>query len=89
MNIRDLLNRDISCSCGRTHRCDIATVEIGKGALECLPHATEQYGNILLVADGNTAPLCADRVKALLGTKLEGFCLFSQCGISIPQVLLG
>ena len=85
MNIQELLNRDIHCSCGKTHRCDIATVEIGKGALDTLPCATEGYHHILLVADGNTYPLCAERVKTLLGERVEDVCLFDTTSPLVPD----
>ena len=34
MKLCELINRDIDCVCGKTHRCDIKTVRIEKGALE-------------------------------------------------------
>ena len=85
MSIQELLNRDIHCSCGKTHRCDIDTVEIGRDALELLPNAVLRYANILLVADGNTYPLCGDRVKALLGERLSGVCLFDTTDPLVPD----
>ena len=83
--LSDLLNRDISCSCGKTHRCDIRSVHIGKNALEALPQATEGYQSIFLVADRNTYPLCADRVIALLGDKLKKMHVFEVDGYLIPD----
>lgn len=85
MNIQELLNRDIHCSCGRTHRCNICTVEIGKGVLNTLPNAVERYQSILLVADGNTYPLCGERIKSLLGQKLDSVCLFDTTKLLVPN----
>ena len=85
MEIRDLLNRDIVCECGRTHRCDISTVEIGQNALDTLPEATKGYRSILLVADQNTYPLCGERVRALLGERITSVCLYPQKSLLIPD----
>ena len=85
MGILEWLNHDIHCACGKTHRCDITTVEIGRGALESLPQATERYAHVLLVADGNTYPLCGARVEELLGGKLAGVCLFEGTDPLVPD----
>ena len=85
MKIQDLLNRDIVCSCGKTHRCDIGAVEIGANALSALPAATHAYKKILVVADLNTYPLGGERVHLLLGEKLEGKCVFQTESILIPD----
>ena len=87
MTVHDLINRDIQCSCGRTHRCDIETLKIGAGAIGCLAEAValKNYSHILLVADSNTYPLCADRVKAILGERLEGVCLFETDDFLVPD----
>lgn len=85
MNIQDWLNKDIHCTCGRVHRCDIAVVEIGKDALETLPRATARYRRILLVADGNTYPLCGERIRGLLGERLADVCLFDTTDPLIPD----
>ena len=34
MPLSDVLNRDIVCECGKTHRADIDAVVIGRGAIE-------------------------------------------------------
>ena len=85
MELFDLINRDLVCACGRTHRCDIEHPLIGVGALERLPEAMEGYRRVLLVADTNTYPLCGDRVRALLGDKLEGTCLFETEDVLVPD----
>lgn len=85
MNIYDLLNRDIPCSCGRKHRCNIRTLQIASGALEILAQATQQYTHILLVADNNTYALCGERVRTLLTDKFEAICYFDSPGFLIPD----
>ena len=85
MNIHDLLCRDIACSCGRTHRCDIGALEIGAGALDKLPRAVEAYKSILIVADSNTYPLCDTRVNSLIGNKLNALCLFETTHLLVPD----
>lgn len=85
MELFELLNRDIECSCGRTHRCDIGRVDIGVGALERLPVTLEGYKNVLLVADSNTYAVCGERVKALLGEKLGNVCLFVTDDLLVPD----
>ena len=87
MKLNDLLNRDLVCRCGRTHRCDIDTVRIGKGALETLGEALSAYRRILLVSDEHTYPLCGDRVSALLGDRLEGRCdlVSGEEGLVVPD----
>ena len=75
MTLADLINHDIVCSCGRTHRCDIGAVRIGAGVLAELPTLLSA-ARIVLVSDGNTDALCGDRVRALLGDRIVAHCLF-------------
>ena len=75
MQLSDLINHDIVCSCGRTHRCDIGAVRIGAGVLAELPTLLSA-ARIVLVSDGNTDALCGDRVRALLGDRIVAHCLF-------------
>lgn len=76
VTLNDLINRDIRCVCGRTHRCDIPSIAIGKDALERLPELLGTHEHILLVADQNTYGVAGDRVKALLGKRLESALVF-------------
>lgn len=46
--------KTVHCSCGRTHECPIKHVIIKKDAMLDLAGITENYRNILLVADENT-----------------------------------
>ena len=85
MELNQLLNRDIACSCGRTHRCDIDLVDIGAGAIERLPESVKDFENILLVADSNTYAVCGERVSNLLGTKIKDICLFVTDDLLVPD----
>ncbi len=70
MKLNELINRDIECSCGRTHRCDIKAIEIGTGAIDKLPLLTNAK-HILLISDQNTYAICGERVISLLGGRIE------------------
>lgn len=85
MELNQLLNRDITCSCGRTHRCDIDLVDIGRGAIERLPESVNKFENILLVADSNTYAVCGERVSNLIGTKIKDLCLFVTDDLLVPD----
>jgi len=85
MELNQLLNHDITCSCGRTHRCDIDLVDIGRGAVERLPESVKNFENILLVADSNTFAVCGERVSNLLGTKIKNICLFVTEDLLVPD----
>ena len=85
MNIYDLLNKDINCSCGCVHRCDISSLTIGKDALDSLPVAVAPYNSILLVADNNTYPLCIERVNELIGGKIFDVCLYESDKSLVPD----
>ena len=85
MEMYELINHDIKCSCGRVHRCDIGAVEIGEGALEKLPEKVLKYRHVLLVADQNTYPLCGERVTKLLGGKMENSCIFHTEELLVPD----
>ena len=85
MTVFDLINRDIECVCGQTHRCDIEHLAIGEDVLSELTTMLADKKHILLVADRNTAPLCAERVRTLLGNKFESLCCFEQDELLVPN----
>ncbi len=85
MKLEQLLNRDIVCSCGRTHRCNIDLVDIGAGAIDRLPESVKDFENILLVADSNTYAVCGERVRDLLGEKIKNTCLFVTADLLVPD----
>ena len=85
MELNKLLNRDIACSCGRVHRCDIDVVDIGQGAIDRLSASASKYENILLVADSNTYGVCGEAVCAILGAKINSVCIFETADILVPD----
>ena len=87
MEIFDLINCDIACSCGRVHRCDIDVVDIGEGALWRLESHLSAYKKILLVSDANTYSLGAGRARAVLGCRIEKSCTLpdGEDGLVVPN----
>ncbi len=86
MELNQLLNRDIVCSCGQTHRVNIDCVAIERGALERLPALIEDYHSIVLIADDNTWAACGKNVPAYLGSKLTAQLVFSTAnGHVVPN----
>ena len=85
MNIHELINRDIHCTCGKVHRCDIEALEIGVNVLQNLPKHLQNYKKVLLVCDQNTYPLAGDPIREMLGSKLESICLFHTEGYLVPN----
>lgn len=85
MNVNELINRDIVCSCGRTHRCDIGALAIGEGVLDKLPQLLCGRERILVVADGNTRRICLDRVERMLGERIIGVCVLEGEGVLVPN----
>ena len=68
MNITELLNREIKCSCGRTHYVPIKAVEIGKNALEKIPECVRKYGyqKPYILCDQITYKIAGAKVEKLL-----------------------
>lgn len=85
MKISELLNRDIRCICGRTHRCDMKNVIIGEHALADLPDLLSDKKGILLVADKNTYAVCGENVRAVLKEKIRAVCIFKEGGHLVPN----
>ncbi|MBO4309003.1 MAG: sn-glycerol-1-phosphate dehydrogenase [Clostridia bacterium] len=78
MEIRKFLKGNDHCPCGRSHSCDIRFVEIGDGVLAKLGEICSDFSRIVLVADGNTDPLCGKEVRAALGGKIVGEQIFGK-----------
>lgn len=76
---------ELTCSCGRVHRCEIKHVEIGRNALSALPKLTMGYTRILLVADRNTYNVCGEAVEALLGDRREQTLILHRGGLLVPN----
>ena len=51
MKINELLSGREVCECGKPHLCPIDHVIISENAFDSIPAITENYRNILLVAD--------------------------------------
>ena len=85
LNIGLYCNREIHCSCGHIHYCPIEQVEIGPGALEKLPELLAAYHHILLVADTHTDAACGQRVRALLGERVQGYLIYRRPGLLVPD----
>ncbi len=66
MDIHAFLSGRRDCTCKKDHPCDIRFVELGEDAMQKLSLAVQPFSHILLVSDGNTYPLCGERVKAAL-----------------------
>ena len=78
MDIKSVLGGKYDCACKKEHPCDIRYVELGNGVIEKLGEICSPFSNILLVADGNTYPLCGDRVVAALGGKVGSQMIFGK-----------
>lgn len=85
MEIKDLLIGKDSCECGMSHKCPIDHVIIGENACEELPCITNEYSNILLVADKNTYRVCGASVAQKLGNKLADTLIYTADGILVPN----
>lgn len=84
-DLNTIINRDIACSCGKTHRCDIPGLAIGKGALDRLCVLVKEYNKILVVADNNTWLVCGDKVLSQLRGKAADKCVFECEGLLVPD----
>ena len=63
-SIQNYLQKDIVCHCGRTHNCQVKTVEIGRNVLEKLPALLrqERKRKAYIVADRNTYRAAGERL---------------------------
>jgi len=84
MDINSLL-KGVSCSCGKTHTCDIKYVYVEDNATARLPQICEGYEHILLVADENTFVAAGEKtVSALAGKEIRKV-IFSGKTILVPN----
>jgi len=67
-NISDYINKDIKCSCGRIHRCNIGDIIIKKGATSQIVTLLHKYHSVkpLVVCDQNTYEIAGKSVEDLL-----------------------
>ncbi len=56
----------IVCRCGAVHTCDIRSVVCGPDALRSVPGLLADMPSLVLVTDGNTAPLAGDKLYDML-----------------------
>jgi glycerol dehydrogenase-like iron-containing ADH family enzyme/GH43 family beta-xylosidase len=66
--LADVLNVDIVCDCGQTHRADIDAVLIGRGAIDYVPELLEQHGmkTVLMLEDTNTHEAAGAKVADMI-----------------------
>ena len=85
MDIRELLNVNRTCKCGKVHSCDIKDVIVEKGALSQLTNLAQNYNNILLVADQNTYAICGKESQMLLQNKYVDVLVYEGYDILVPN----
>ena len=63
-----MLNVEIDCDCGRTHKAAIDRIIIGRGALDQLPEVMQEQGkdSAFLLADETTWQVAGIRIEELL-----------------------
>lgn len=84
-NFTQLLEGRKDCPCGREHNCPIDHVQIGAGALDCLPDLTKNYRSILLVADTNTYEAQGWAVDRILRSKIRSQLIYSGETVLVPD----
>lgn len=84
MDINEFL-REIDCSCGKKHICDIDYVYIESGAMVHLKEICNGYNNILIVADENTFSAAGQLVENNLSGKNLRKVIFDGEVILIPN----
>ena len=63
MNVQTLLSKgDIQCHCGRTHHCDTKTLLVADNVYCRIPNLLEGIDHVMVISDGNTRPLCGEKV---------------------------
>ena len=89
MNVQDLLQKDaFLCDCGREHHSDTRILQVGDAAIyDRIPGMLGGIRRVLVISDGNTRPLCGEKVIAALAgagiTVDEAF--FNQTDVLIPD----
>ena len=80
MDINTLVKGIDNCTCGKSHKCPMDYVIIGKDVLGSLTDICEKYQNILLVSDQNTYKVCGKEVAKILGDKITTSIMFETGG---------
>lgn len=78
MDINTLVKGIDNCTCGKSHKCPMDYVIIGKDVLGSLTDICEKYQNILLVSDQNTYKVCGKEVAKILGDKITTSIMFEM-----------
>lgn len=74
-----------TCTCGKTHFCNIKHVMIEANVLDKYDALLEKYNHVLLVADQNTYEVFGKAVEAKLAEKVERVCVLEREGILVPN----
>ena len=84
MDMNSLLG-GVTCSCGKTHTCDIQYVYIEKGAAKRLRNLCCERRTILLVADENTFAVAGEKTLAELQDKQIKQVIFDGKEVLVPN----
>ena len=85
MELEKLLLGIESCKCGKSHPCPIKHVIIRSGAIDDICGITENYKNVLLVADVNTYRAAGERVLSVIGARVKDTVIFDGSTILVPN----
>ncbi|MBR5231366.1 MAG: sn-glycerol-1-phosphate dehydrogenase [Clostridia bacterium] len=85
LDIGAYCSKEIRCTCGRTHFCNLGEVVVENGALRHLPRLMKNYHRILLVADQNTYAACGKQVQEILNGKIADTLIFTCEGYLVPD----
>lgn len=80
MDFQNYLKKDISCACGRVHRCNIDTILIEPDALKKLPELLkrETYYHICILEDETTKQVMGEQVEQLV----------ADCNYKVSKIVL-
>lgn len=91
--IHEYLAKEIPCTCGRTHSCDVKTVEIGHHVLEKIPAfiRKENKQKAYIIADSNTYEAAGEKLSQLFQEKGISFSCYILKGEEVvaDEVALG
>jgi glycerol-1-phosphate dehydrogenase [NAD(P)+] len=89
MDVQKLLAKgSFHCSCGRDHRCDTKTLDVGGSEIYGkIPGLLGDVSRVLVISDGNTRPLCGEKViSELAGAGIQvDEAFFDQTEVLIPN----
>jgi len=84
MDFQKLLTEQ-TCSCGKTHTCNIKHVFIEPNVLEKYASLLKNYNRALIVADQNTYEVFGRDVETAVAEKVETVCVLKRKGILVPN----